>query len=170
MRAIVEQWRARPLPEGRSEPWKIAVLVRSRNLLGDVVAELKDETKGAIPFRAVDIEALGERQEVLDLFALTRALLHPADRVAWLACCMRRGAVLVWPICMCSLAADDQDWAERCVEDAVAERGDLLSEESCTRLMRVWPVLQAARQQPRWIEHVHNGWSGRGVRWAGTPI
>ncbi len=67
------------------QPWKIAVLVRSRNLLGDIVAELKDEAKGAIPFRAVDIEPLGERQEVLDLFALTRALLHPADRVAWLA-------------------------------------------------------------------------------------
>ena len=86
VRAIIEQWRARPLPEGRSEPWKIAVLVRGRNLLTDIVAALKrDEGQGAIPFRAVDIEALDERREVLDLFALTRALLHPADRVAWLA-------------------------------------------------------------------------------------
>ena len=121
------------------------MLVRSRNLLGDIVTELKDETKGAIPFRAVDIEPLGERQEVLDLFALTRALLHPADRVAWFA-------VLHAPWCGLGLAdlhvlagADDPAWAERCVEDAVAERGDLLSEESCARLMRVWPVLQAAR-------------------------
>jgi superfamily I DNA/RNA helicase len=146
VRAIVEDWRARPLPEGRSEPWKIAVLVRSRNVLGDVVAELKDETKGAIPFRAVDIESLGERQEVLDLFALTRALLHPADRVAWFA-------VLHAPWCGLGLAdlhvlagADDPDWGERCIEDAVVERGELLSEESCARLMRVWPVLRAARE------------------------
>ncbi len=51
--------RASVCREGRSEPWKIAVLVRSRNVLGDIVAELKDETKGAIPFRAVDIEPLG---------------------------------------------------------------------------------------------------------------
>jgi ATP-dependent helicase/nuclease subunit A len=144
MRAIVEDWRARPLPEGRSEPWKIAVLVRSRNVLGEIVAEFKNETKGAIPFRAVDIEPLGERQEVLDLFALTRALLHPADRVAWFA-------VLHAPWCGLGLAdlhvlagTDDPDWAEQCVEDALRERGDLLSEESCTRLMRVWEVLQAA--------------------------
>jgi ATP-dependent helicase/nuclease subunit A len=146
VRAVIEEWRARPLPAGRSEPWKIAILVRSRNVLGDIVKELKDETRGAIPFRAVEIEELGERQEVLDLFALTRALLHPADRVAWLA-------VLHAPWCGLGLAdlhvlagGDDPLWVERNIEDAVRERGDLLSEESCARLMRVWPVLQAARE------------------------
>ncbi|MGD0444229.1 MAG: UvrD-helicase domain-containing protein [Edaphobacter sp.] len=145
VRAIIERWLEGPLPEGRSKAWKIAVLVRSRGVLNEIVAEFKDESKGAIPFRAVDIEALGERQEVLDLFALTRALLHPADRVAWFA-------VLHAPWCGLGLAdlhvlagADDSEWSERCVEDAVRERGDLLSEESCTRLMRVWTVLQAAR-------------------------
>ena len=166
VRAIVEKWRARPLPQGRLEPWKIAVLVRSRNVLGDIVAELKDETKGAIPFRAVNIEALGERQEVLDLFALTRALLHPADRVAWFA-------VLHAPWCGLGLAdlhvlagADDPEWAERCVEDAVAVRGDLLSEESCARLMRVWRVVQAAREHrtglttSQWVERTWRSLGG----------
>ncbi len=39
-------------------------------------------------------------------------------------------------------------WAERCVEDAIRERGDLLSEESCARLMRVWTgVAGGARAQ-----------------------
>lgn len=166
VRAIVEKWRDRPLPEGRVEPWKIAVLVRSRNVLGDIVAELKDETKGAIPFRAVDIEALGERQEVLDLFALTRALLHPADRVAWFA-------VLHAPWCGLGLAdlhvlagADDPQWAERCVEDAVAVRGELLTEESCARLMRVWPVFEAAREHrtglttSQWVERTWRSLGG----------
>jgi ATP-dependent helicase/nuclease subunit A len=166
VRAIVEQWRARPLPEGRSEPWKIAVLVRSRNLLGDIVAEFKDETKDAVPFRAVKIEALGERQEVLDLFALTRALLHPADRVAWFA-------VLHAPWCGLGLAdlhvlagADDTAWAERCVEDLVVERGDLLSEQSCARLMRVWPVLRAAEEHrmglttAQWVERTWRSLGG----------
>ena len=86
MRSIAAEWRARPLPEGRSEPWKIAVLVRGRNHLTEIVAALKREDgDGPIPFRAVDIDALNERQEVLDLVGLTRALMHPADRVAWLA-------------------------------------------------------------------------------------
>jgi ATP-dependent helicase/nuclease subunit A len=166
VRAIVEDWRARPLPAGRTEPWKVAVLVRSRNVLGDIVAEFKDEAKGAIPFRAVDIEPLGERQEVLDLFALTRALLHPADRVAWFA-------VLHAPWCGLGLAdlhvlagADDPGWAERCVEDAIVERGDLLCEESCARLMRVWPVLQAAREHrtglttAQWVERTWRSLGG----------
>ncbi len=147
VRAVIEQWRRVPLPLGRSQPWTIAILVRSRSVLGDIVAELKDETKGGIPIRAVDIDPLGERQEVLDLFALTRALLHPADRVAWFA-------VLHAPWCGLGLAdlhmlagADDPAWAERCVEDAIRERGELLSEESCARLMRVWTVFQGARAQ-----------------------
>jgi ATP-dependent exoDNAse (exonuclease V) beta subunit len=166
IRTIIEEWRARRLPEGRSEPWKIAVLVRSRNVLDDIVTELKDETRGAIPFRAVEIEALGERQEVLDLFALTRALLHPADRVAWLA-------VLHAPWCGLGVAdlhvlagADDPAWAERSIGDAVRERGDLLSEESCARLMRVWPVLQAAREpgvesnMSQWVERTWRSLGG----------
>ena len=127
VRAIAQQWRARALPEGRSEPWKIAVLVRSRGHLLDVVAALKeDHGDGAIPFRAVDIEPLKDRQEVLDLSALTRALLHPADRVAWLA-------VLHAPWCGLGLAelhilagADDPAWAERCIEDVIVERGPFI--------------------------------------------
>jgi len=158
VRAIIEDWRGRPLPKGRSEPWNLAVLVRSRNVLSDIVAELKDEAKGAIPFRAVDIEALGQRQEVLDLFALTRVLMHPADRVAWLA-------VLHGPWCGLGRAdlhvlagGDDPDWAERCMGDVIAERLGLLNEESRARVMRVWPVLQAAEEKrlglgvAQWVE------------------
>jgi ATP-dependent helicase/nuclease subunit A len=166
IRTIVEDWRNRPLPEGRNEPWQIAVLVRSRNLLGNIMTEFKDENKGPIPYRAVEIEGLGERQEVLDLFALTRALLHPADRVAWLA-------VLHAPWCGLELAdlhmlagADNPEFAERCVGDVVAERGDLLSEESCARLARVWPVLQTAREQrsglttAQWVERTWRSLGG----------
>jgi ATP-dependent helicase/nuclease subunit A len=167
IRAIVSEWRARPLPEGRNEPWKIAVLVRSRDHLMGIVAALKtDDGGGTIPFRAVDIERLNERQEVLDLFALTRALLHPADRVAWLA-------VLRAPWCGLGLTelhllvgADDSDWAERSIQDVIAERGDLLSEDGCERLQRIWPVLQAATEQrarltlSQWVERTWRSLGG----------
>lgn len=159
VRKIVAEWQARPLPEGRSEPWKIAVLIRSRNHLLDIVSEFKrDDGYGAIPFRAVEIDALAERQEILDLTALTRALLHPADRIAWLA-------VLHAPWCGLGLAdlhmltgADNSAYETRCIEDLIVERGHLLSDDGCERLTRLWPVMQAAARQrgrlttAQWVE------------------
>lgn len=61
---------------------KTAILVRNRSHLDAIVPALKD---AGIRFRAVEIEQLGERQVVQDLYSLTRALTHLADRVAWLA-------------------------------------------------------------------------------------
>jgi ATP-dependent exoDNAse (exonuclease V) beta subunit len=61
---------------------KTAILVRNRNHLDTIVPAFKD---AGIRFRAVEIEQLGEKQVVQDLYALTRALTHLADRVAWLA-------------------------------------------------------------------------------------
>ena len=59
-----------------------AILIRNRAHLDEIVPALKE---AGVRFRAVDIEQLGEKQVVQDLYALTRALLHHADRVAWLA-------------------------------------------------------------------------------------
>ena len=152
IRRIVEQWRAKPLPPGRqaqpgreAAPWKIAVLVRSRGHATEIIRTFQEATGTApIPFRAIEIDALKERPEVQDLFALTRALLHPADRVAWLA-------VLHAPWCGFGLTelhqltgADDPTWAERSLPDVIAERGDLLDDAACQRLERLWPILQAA--------------------------
>jgi len=60
----------------------VAVLVRSRNHLSHIVPALKD---AGLPFRAIEIEPLAHRPAVQDVHALTRALLHPADRTAWLS-------------------------------------------------------------------------------------
>jgi ATP-dependent helicase/nuclease subunit A len=66
----------------RSPEGTIAILVRSRAVLTDIVPALK---QAGLAFRAVDIDPLGTRPVVRDLLALTRALCHPADRIAWLA-------------------------------------------------------------------------------------
>jgi len=60
----------------------VAILVRNRSHLDWIVPALK---RARVPYRAVDIEPLADRPVVQDLLALTRALTHPADRIAWLA-------------------------------------------------------------------------------------
>ena len=61
---------------------RIAILVRDRGALREIVPCLRE---AGMRFRAIDIDPLGERAVVQDLWALTRAILHPADRIAWLA-------------------------------------------------------------------------------------
>ncbi len=61
---------------------KTAILVRNRAHLDEIVPALKD---AGVRFKAVEIERLGEKQGVQDLYALTRALSHLGDRVAQLA-------------------------------------------------------------------------------------
>jgi ATP-dependent helicase/nuclease subunit A len=60
----------------------VALLVRTRAHLQAILPCLR---RAGIRYRGVDIEPLAEVPAVEDLLALTRALLHPADRVAWLA-------------------------------------------------------------------------------------
>ncbi len=145
IRAIVEGWRARPLPEGRTKPWKIAVLVAARSHLREVVQAF--DAGEPIPYRAVKVVPLAERQEILDLLALTRAVLHPADRTAMLA-------LLRTPWCGLTLrdvhllaGADDRSLAKHTILELVAERGELLSEDGVARLQPFWTVLSAALAQ-----------------------
>ncbi|MCY3770983.1 MAG: UvrD-helicase domain-containing protein [Gemmatimonadetes bacterium] len=60
----------------------IAVLVLARSHLLSIVSVLHRNGKR---FRAVEIDALGERPVVQDLMALTQALLHAGNRLAWLS-------------------------------------------------------------------------------------
>jgi ATP-dependent helicase/nuclease subunit A len=58
----------------------IGILVRGRRHLGSISEAL---LAADISVRASDIDRLGDQSIVQDLVALTRALLHPADRTAW---------------------------------------------------------------------------------------
>lgn len=59
----------------------IAVLVRNRSHLSEIVGCLQ---LADLRFHAVEIEAMNQKPVVKDLLMLTRALLNPADRLAWL--------------------------------------------------------------------------------------
>ncbi len=94
-----------------------------------------------IPFRAVDLEKLSTRPEVLDALALARALLNPLDRVSWLG-------VLRAPWCGLSLSdlhiltsADDPALLARPIPELLAERIALLSEEGRRAAERLLEVL-----------------------------
>ncbi len=62
----------------------IAILVRARSHLGTLVKALHAQ-RPALPFQAVEIESLAQRQVIQDLLSLTQALLHQGDRIQWLA-------------------------------------------------------------------------------------
>ena len=60
----------------------IAVLVRGRGHLQDILPALRSRD---IRWQATDIDPLANNMAVMDLVSLTRAMLNPADRIAWLA-------------------------------------------------------------------------------------
>jgi len=120
--------------------FRIAVLARARKSLTPIALALRE---AQIPFRAVELEKLAARPEVLDALALAHALLNPLDRIAWLG-------VLRAPWCGLTLAdlhlvtsADDPALLARPIPDLLAERRTLLSVEGQQAADRVLQVLDS---------------------------
>lgn len=139
---IIEQHQQR-IEQATAEggEYRVAVLVRSRGHLVKILPLLR---KRGIPFRAVELETLSERQELLDLVSLMRALLHPMDRVAWLS-------VLRAPWCGLTLedlhaltGSDDAAFRYLPVLELIAKRLAVISEDGAVRLKRVAAILQRA--------------------------
>ncbi|MDH5753337.1 MAG: UvrD-helicase domain-containing protein, partial [Deltaproteobacteria bacterium] len=138
----------------------VAVLVHARSHLTEIVPALR---QAGISFQAVGIDPLASRPAVSDLLCLTRALLHPADRVAWLA--LLRG-----PLCGLLLSdllrlcpAGEQGPEHLPLLNEALGDGALLegiSPDGRARLERVAGVLGEARQNRerrslrRWVEGV----------------
>jgi ATP-dependent helicase/nuclease subunit A len=133
----------------------IAVLVRSRSHLKELVSEIR-RNHPALKFQAVEIEHLNERQTVQDALSLVCALHHRADRTHWLN-------LLRAPWCgltladLHALAADNHRatiWQLMQDEGRVAK----LSADGQLRLAHVKNVLAAAfdgqGRMPlrRWVE------------------
>ena len=123
------------------EKFRIAVLARARKSLAPIAQALHEAN---IPFRAVDLEKLGARPEVLDARALAGALLNPYDRVAWLG-------VLRAPWCGLTLddlhtltSADDAMLLARPIPELLAERLNLLSPAGRAAAQRVLSAINSA--------------------------
>ena len=142
------------------KPYRIAVLGRARKALAPIAKALRLEQ---IPFRAIDLEKLATRPDVLDALALARALLNPLDRVSWLG-------VLRAPWCGLSLrdlhiltSADDPTLRSRAVPELLTERIALLSADgrlAAERLLNAVAAVPAVRfAQPTaslgtWLEQI----------------
>jgi len=146
----------------------IAVLVTARTHVDAIAREL---TLADIEFQAVEIEHLRDRPVVQDLIALTRALVHLADRTAWLA-------VLRAPWCGLTLAdlhvlaANNDAVIDEAITAALQPgqddlfSGPVLSADGLVRLARVHAVLTAALEERGrwplriWVERTWNALGG----------
>ncbi|HEX6879258.1 MAG TPA: 3'-5' exonuclease, partial [Terriglobales bacterium] len=122
---------------------KAAILVRSRSHLFSILGKLREaaSTEPELRFQAVEIDELSKQAVIGDLRALTHALLHFGNRVAWLA-------ILRAPWCGLSLAdmyalVEGADKSAS-IWELLKTRQASLSEDGQSRLGRVLPVLEDA--------------------------
>jgi ATP-dependent helicase/nuclease subunit A len=118
---------------------KIAILVRARTHLKNIIPALKHAN---LAYRAIKIDPLNSRSVIQDLMALTRALLNPADKVAWLA-------ILRAPWCGLTLAdllalTNEQTVYQSINQFQIRQK---LSADGQKRLARVLPVLTEKLQE-----------------------
>ncbi len=137
---------------------RLAVLVRSRSHLITIADRLRQD---AVPYRAIEIQTLAEKPVVQDILALTQALLHLGDRVAWLA-------ILRAPWCGLTLASlyriagDDRTSP---IWDRVRAPDLALDSDEARRLGRIIPVLAralAARGRIPVAQLVERTWTALG--------
>lgn len=139
----------------------VAILVRSRLHLGRILPALQ---RSGVECIGVDVEPLASQPVVEDLHTLARALIHPADRVAWLG-------VLRAPWCgltLRDLFVVASHTEHRCVMESLHDLEVLarLSQDGRRRIQRVAPVCRdafAARGRGgfrRWVENVWTALSG----------
>ncbi|STX29510.1 UvrD/REP helicase [Legionella beliardensis] len=121
---------------------KIAILVRSRTHLTDIVSILR---RAKIPFQGIDIEKLSSLAHLVDIWSLTKALLMPANRLAWLA-------LLRSPWCGLSLKdlyyiANFNKYKSIYYALANLDKLPQLSEEGLIRAHYLYTVMQRALNQ-----------------------
>lgn len=141
----------------------IAVLGRARSHLTDIISALQEK---GIPWQATEMNSLASRMPVIDLFSLTRALLNPADRIAWLSllrspCC---GFDLYDLHAIANFSCDTDGSPQNMpwIMGQLLNSGlaSVLSEDGRKRFERVAPILQAAVKQGHrkplrvWVEGV----------------
>ncbi|MGB6608352.1 MAG: 3'-5' exonuclease, partial [Acidobacteriaceae bacterium] len=148
--------------------YRVAVLVRARAHLAQIVPLLR---RKKIPFRAVDIEHLSERQELLDLLALTRALLHPMNRISWLSVLRAPWCGLILSDLYLLTGSDRPEFKDLSILELIDRHQHLLSADGQQRLSRTVEILHRALEL-RWRQSESpsfSSWIERTWRTLGGP-
>jgi ATP-dependent helicase/nuclease subunit A len=122
----------------------MAVLVRGRTQLTALLPRLR---AAGIDYQAVDIDRLTDLPEIIDLLSLTRAMVHPCDRLAWLALLRAPWIGWDWSDLHALVVNDKTSTVWELLHD-----GDRLSCISCEAreaLARAMPVLESLRAVSR---------------------
>lgn len=139
---------------------KIAILVRSRPHLTAIIPSLK---AAGLRYNALEIDPLITRQCIQDCLALTRALIHPADRIAWLAVLRAPwcGLTLSDLLLLCNQNKSALIWEQLQNHDA----RQCLSLDGQERIKRILPILETAiknRDRTAIRQWVENTWLALG--------
>jgi ATP-dependent helicase/nuclease subunit A len=134
---------------------KIAILVRARTHLDQIIPLLKKEQ---ITYQALDLEKLSGDQIIQDLLSLTRALLDPADRVAWLA-------ILRAPWCGLNLfdlheiAKDDEKTIGEVINHPELLKISVEGKNILIHFVSVWDFIRSKQTSLRVCELIRLLWS-----------
>ncbi len=122
----------------------IAILVRSRNQIQPLLPALQ---QSGLAWQATEMDKLNQRMAIIDLLSLSRALLNPTDRLAWLA--LLRSPVIGLPLTdLYTVATENSGEVGQTIYSRLLNRQfTTLSESSQNILQRSVNIIEQALAQ-----------------------
>jgi ATP-dependent helicase/nuclease subunit A len=121
----------------------IAVLARNRGHLSEIVKSFKENN---IPYQAVEIDRLVQRQSIIDIHNLTRVLCNRYDEIALLALLrapwLALNNIQLFTLFNCKKTDERDIWGR--LYELINERPDEISPELIERLARFVQVMECS--------------------------
>ena len=139
---------------------ELAILVRGRTQLPALLASLR---RAGIAYTAIEIDKLTDLPEIIDILALTRAAVHPGDRIAWLGVLRAPWVGLTWSDLHALAHSDSTSTVSELLDDsarlaALSETGREAVEHARPSLVR----LLAPRRSSSLRQRVEECWIALG--------